>query len=271
MGKNEAGKACLTKTERCHPVVIAPTYNNARTLPDLLERLGRLPLPVIVVNDGATDDTSEILEVWTQRASRYCVIAHSRNRGKGAALRSGFAAAADRGFTHAVTIDTDLQHDPEEIPGLLQVASRAPRALVIGRRDRSIHGYPFRSLLGRYMNNLAIRLECGCWPGDSQSGFRIYPLELIREVTCTSNHYEFESEIITGAVRAGYELQETSITSRYFSVGFRVSHFRPLRDTLKHVVMHVRLMKTRAFGQTLSADRVGFICPQMLPPDGHAQ
>src|SRR5258706_2683139 len=95
------------------PVVIAPTYNNAGTLGEILGGLFALDLPVIIVNDGSTDDTAQILAQWNERrqASQVVILTHARNRGKAAALRTGFAAAADSGFTHAVTIDTDSQHD----------------------------------------------------------------------------------------------------------------------------------------------------------------
>src|SRR5436309_1986351 len=103
------------------PVVIAPTYDNAATLRDVITRIVRRSLPVIVVNDGSTDATPEIL-AELRRDMRVQVATHQRNFGKAAALRTGFALAGAAGYTHAVTIDTDGQLDPEEIPRLLDAA-----------------------------------------------------------------------------------------------------------------------------------------------------
>jgi glycosyltransferase involved in cell wall biosynthesis len=119
------------------PVVIAPTYNNVQTLEDILTRIEALGLSILVVNDGSSDGTAQILanHVSDQCTSSVTVITHPQNRGKAAALTSGFTAAIKAGFTHAVTIDTDGQLDPKEIPALLHAARANPEALIIGRRD----------------------------------------------------------------------------------------------------------------------------------------
>src|SRR5436190_2556774 len=110
------------------PVAVAPTYNNAATLGDIVRRILAQGVPVIVVDDGCTDGTRELLTTLTSGV--VTVVTHEQNRGKAAALHSGFRAAIDAGFTHAVTIDTDGQLDPEEIPALLAEARRRPLALV---------------------------------------------------------------------------------------------------------------------------------------------
>ena len=146
------------------PVVVAPTYNNDRTLRDILTRILTTGLPLVVVNDGATDQTGQVIaEIGaTPRWGRQVTaMSHQRNQGKAAALRTGFGAARRMGHTHAVTIDTDGQHDPEQIPSLVCQARRDPSALVIGVRDERIAGYPKRSLMGRRLSNLMIRIESG--------------------------------------------------------------------------------------------------------------
>src|SRR5688572_9527815 len=128
------------------PVVVAPTYNNRNTLEDIMGRVRAQGLPLIVVNDGSTDDTAGLLASarWAN-APGVTVLTHPRNRGKAAALRTAFDAAAAAGFTHAATMDTDGQLDPEQIPDLLSLARAQPQALVIGRRDENTKGYPARS------------------------------------------------------------------------------------------------------------------------------
>src|SRR5687768_4853449 len=145
-GERERARTIAVMSEASFKtVVVAPTYNNAGTLPALIDGVLALGLPLIVVDDGSTDDTASILA----RRKDLRVITHPRNRGKAAALRSGFAAAGEAGYTHAVTIDTDGQHDPAEIPKLLARAKESPEALVLGLRDDDAPGYPARSRFGR--------------------------------------------------------------------------------------------------------------------------
>ena len=225
------------------PVVVAPTYNNAGTLGSILARIEAL-LPIIVVNDGSTDDTAALLASSSASARQIeaRVITHARNCGKAAALRSGFAAAIAAGFTHAVTIDTDGQLDPEEIPRLLEAARREPTALIVGLRDEQAQDYPARSRIGRRVSNLLVRLESGVRVDDSQCGFRVYPLGLIASVRCRVGHYGFETEIITRAGWSGCRVVQVPVSCRYLPPARRVSHFRPWLDSFRAVFMHKFLL-----------------------------
>lgn len=232
------------------PVVVAPTYNNAQTLGDILTRIAALHLPIIVVNDGSGDDTAVLLSgdrLPQEVRDLLTVLTHPHNRGKAAALNTGFAAASEAGFTHAITIDTDGQLDPEEIPRLLDAARRNPKALIVGRRETQIDGYPTRSRLGRRASNLLVRLESGVRVDDSQCGFRVYPLGLISAVHCHVGHYGFETEVITRAGWAGCPIEQVPVTCRYLPMGERVSHFRPGLDTLRAARMHLFLLGRALF------------------------
>lgn len=231
------------------PVVIAPTYHNAATLPGVLARTLALGLPLIVVNDGSTDGTQGILEEWKTGAAsgQRCVVAHERNRGKAEALRTGFAEARRRGFTHAVTIDTDGQLDPEEIPSMLEAARRHPTALVLGRRSGQAAQMPGANRLGWHMSALGIWLETGVRVSDSQCGLRVYPLKMFERVRCRAGRFGFEAEIITRAVWAGHPLVEVPVTCHYPEGARRVSHFRPWRDGLHGFFMHAALTLRRLF------------------------
>jgi glycosyltransferase involved in cell wall biosynthesis len=223
------------------PVVVAPTFNNAATLRDIVGRIARVGLPVIVVNDGSTDGTAAIL-AELGREMDLTVISHARNLGKGDALRTGFSAAGVRGFTHAVTIDTDAQLDPEEIPALLDVARSAPGSLVVGVRDETTPDYPKRSRTGRWASNLLIRRECGLTVADSQCGFRVYPLDLVSAAKCRAGRFGFETEIIVRAGWAGASIVEVPVSCRYPDRGKHCTHFRPWVDSFRAVPMHARLM-----------------------------
>ena len=224
-----------------NPVVVAPTYDNARTLPGVIDGVTALGLPMIVVNDGSTDDTPRLLS-QRQAGGGVTVLTHPRNRGKAAALQSGFAEAARAGYTHALSIDTDGQHDPAEIPKLLDAARANPESLVLGLRDESAPGYPKKSRLGRQVSNLFIRMESGVRVEDSQCGMRVYPLGLVGAVHCRAGRYGFETEIVTRAGWAGCPIVEVPVACRYLPAGERVSHLNPLLDTLRGVGMHARLL-----------------------------
>jgi uncharacterized protein (DUF2062 family) len=224
------------------PVVVAPSHNNAGTLADIVRRVRTLDLPLVVVNDGSTDDTGGILAALSSSDPGVTVVTHPRNRGKAAALMTGFAAASDAGYTHAVTIDTDGQLDPEQIPQLLSLARRTPQALVIGQRDENTEGYPSKNRLGRRVSNLFVWMQSGVRVADSQCGFRVYPLDFLRQVRCHAGRYGFETEVITRAGWAGRPVIGTTVRCHYFPKGKGVSHFRPCVDSFRGVPMHLRLM-----------------------------
>jgi uncharacterized protein (DUF2062 family) len=223
------------------PAVVLPTFDNARTLAGIVTKVTRLGLQALVVNDGSTDDTASVAAALA-KDPLVTVIAHERNRGKAAALMSGFAAAEAAGYTHAVTIDTDGQLNPDEIPRLLEVARREPNAFVIGTRDAAAADYPGRSRLGRWASNTLVRWQSGLRVADSQCGFRVYPLAMVRAMNCRASRYGFETEVITRAAWAGRAVREVPVSCSYLPHGQRVSHFRPWVDSFRAVPMHARLM-----------------------------
>lgn len=224
------------------PVIVAPTHNNAATLPDMLRRMHATGLAVIIINDGSTDGTAGVLSDWADEATENRVITSRRNLGKAAALRAGFVEAARWGFTHAITIDTDGQLSPEDIPNLLSLAAADEKALVLGVRDAAASDYPARSRIGRWVSNLLVRLETGRKVADSQCGLRIYPLKLVNTVRCGAGHYGFETEIIIRAIWADTPIREAPVQCRYFAGPARVSHFKPGLDSLRAAGMHLRLI-----------------------------
>src|SRR3954470_1296577 len=131
------------------PVIVAPTHRNGRTLPTVLAQLAALDLPAIVVNDGSDDDTAAVLAGWTEATKARFVETHPVNRGKAAALMTGFDCARAHGFTHAVSVDTDLQHDMNDVPSLLALSRQHPASLILGVRPITTAGYPAASRTGR--------------------------------------------------------------------------------------------------------------------------
>ena len=222
--------------------VVAPTFNHGRSVGAVLGAV-RVALPgvaVVAVNDGSTDDTAVTLQTCGVH-----VVTHPANRGKAAALRSGFAKAAELGCTHAATIDTDGQHNAADLPAVLAASAANPTALVLGERERGIDGCPRGSRVGRILSNVMVRLESGLIVGDSQCGLRVYPLELTRKLGGRGDRdrrYGFETAVLTRFAWAGLPVVRVPVGCVYKVPGGRVSHFRPVRDSVAGGLMHVGLL-----------------------------
>jgi uncharacterized protein (DUF2062 family) len=228
------------------PVIVAPTFNHAQRLgaflPALIERARTLGLAVIALDDGSTDQTATILaDVRANAPSALTVLRHATNRGKAAALRTAFDHASSQGFSHALTIDTDGQHDPADIAPVLRLARAHPGTLIVGARPRTMPGYPLGSRLGRAISNFWVWAESGQRVTDSQSGLRVYPLAIERALNARAARYGYETEVLTRAGWAGVPAIEQPINCTYTLDGGRITHFRPTRDTLAAAAMHWRL------------------------------
>jgi len=232
----------MADPESFKPVIIAPTFDNARTLARVLTGISQTDFPAIVVDDGCVDGSPAILKAWLESGADRVVLTHCENQGKAAALLDGVERALEMGFTHAVTIDTDGQLDPGQIPELLRVARCHPTTLVVGCRDAEAVDCPSGSRWGRRASNLLIRLESGARISDSQCGFRVYPLKVITLLRCGAGRYGFESEILTRAAWAGVAIEQLNVNCIYDVPEGRVSHFRIWRDSLSVAKMHLRLL-----------------------------
>ena len=235
-------------------VVVAPTYNNADTLRSIVDRILEQWPKLIIVNDGSSDETKIVLAELSASHSEdaLIIVHHTENMGKAKALLTGFARARVLDYTHAVTIDTDGQLDPEQIPEMIERSEAAPQAVVIGTRDDQAKDYPPRSRLGRRLTGLAIWLETGRRVEDNQCGFRVYPLELFDAVSCRMGRFSFETEIVTRALWAGYDVVSVPVRCRYFTGKDRVSHYRIVRDNLEGIFIHIYLLLRTLFPIRLS-------------------
>jgi glycosyltransferase involved in cell wall biosynthesis len=212
---------------------VIPTYNNARTVADIVRRTLAVCTDVIVVNDGSTDNTLEMLD------NVKCeVISYSRNRGKGYALRRGLEAARAAGFDYAVTIDSDRQHSPEEIPQLIKAIGTEP-TLVVGSRNLQADGMPAGNTFANRFSNFWFRLQTGLRLPDTQTGFRVYPLHNLPCLKLLTYRYESELELLVFSAWRGVNIVPVPVSVSY--PADRVSHFRPFYDFFRISILNTVL------------------------------
>lgn len=225
-------------------LILVPTYNNAGTLKNVLERCLEQGLPVMVVDDGSTDDTGRILKEMTGRAGNdggLTVVTHPVNQGKGKALKTGFQEALKLGFSYVVTIDSDGQHFPEDIPALL--AQKGEKTLVVGSRSQM--GADGGSSFANRFSNFWFRLFTGVSLPDTQTGFRLYPLRRLPSLTILSSRYEAELALLVFSAWKGLELKPVAVRVAYPED--RVSHFRPGADFFRISVLNTVLLLISLF------------------------
>lgn len=219
-------------------VVIIPTFNNGSTLKEVLTGVMDVCGNVIVVNDGSSDNTFDLLNQFDGIE----VITHNKNRGKGAALNSGFRKAYDLGYKYAITIDSDGQHYPQEINLLYDSSRKEPDTLWIGSRDFKSDNMPGKNSFANRFSNFWFKLETGITLEDTQSGFRLYPLERLKGIRTLSGRYEFELEIIVRAAWRNVAVKNIPVSVYYPPKEIRISHFKPFKDFARISILNTVLV-----------------------------
>jgi glycosyltransferase involved in cell wall biosynthesis len=192
---------------------------------------------IIVVNDGSTDSTLKILNDYHQIS----VINLPENKGKGNGLKIGFRKAKELGYHHAITIDSDGQHYPDDIPVFVEALLEEEKdILLIGNRNMSQDGIPKKSSFGNRFSNFWFWFETGIKLEDTQSGYRLYPLHKIPKKYFTPK-FEFEIEIIVRTAWRHVPVKNIPIKVLY-DPAERVSHFRPFKDFTRISILNTILV-----------------------------
>jgi len=218
--------------------VIIPTFNNAGFLNKLLGEVLTFQAPVIVVNDGSTDDTAGILSMHPS----VTVITFQSNMGKGAALKAGFKLGLELGFDHAITLDSDSQHRAEDIPSFLEMLENESPQLVVGSRVLDQENVPARNRFANRFSSFWFHVETGLRLKDTQSGFRLYPIRELEGTRLISGKYELELELLVKTAWKGIPVREIPIQVYYPPKAERISHFRPFRDFIRISLLNFMLL-----------------------------
>ncbi len=208
-------------------IAIIPALNAERTLANVVKATLAQTPDVLVIDDGSTDRTSDVA-----RDAGATVLRHDVNRGKGAALKTGFAYALERNSEAVLTLDADGQHLPGEIPKFLAEWQRSRADLIIGGRAHLFqHMLPRRRNANRF-SAWCISKAAGVPVADSQSGFRLYSANLLRSLQLHTDGFDMESEVIVRAGRRGMKIVSIPIDLGFVD-GIATSHYKPLKDTMR--------------------------------------
>lgn len=217
--------------------VLIPSYNNEKTLKRVIDGVLDYTEDIIVVNEGSTDSTREILRSYSQIE----VIDLPENKGKGNGLKIGFRKAKELGYHYAITIDSDGQHYPDDIPVFVEaLLNEKEDVLLIGNRNMSQDGIPKKSSFGNRFSNFWFWFETGIKLEDTQSGYRLYPLHKIPKKYFTPK-FEFEIEIIVRTAWRHIPVKNVPVKVLY-DPAERVSHFRPFKDFTRISILNTILV-----------------------------
>lgn len=221
--------------------VVIPVYNHEGSVAEVVKAALKLDLPLFVIDDGSTDSTYDrIKDIPSIR-----IIRHETNRGKGAAILTGFAAASALA-DWVVTIDADGQHHPENARDLVLAIPADQRPIIVGHREGMDHHHvSWKSRFGRKFSNFWVRISGGPRIRDTQSGFRLYPLPEALHLQIRARRFQFEVEILVKAKWQGIPVLETPVQVTYKSVVERVSHYRGFVDFCRNAGTFSRLIFMR--------------------------
>jgi glycosyltransferase involved in cell wall biosynthesis len=212
--------------------ILIPGYNESRTISQIVSNARKVIDDVVVVDDGSKDNTAQLAQ-----DAGATVLKHEVNKGKGAALKTGFDYVIKNGYEAVITMDSDGQHDPNDIYTFLNATNKFKSGIIIGSRMNDISTMPAvrkcTNKLTSYVNSTFAhqRIE------DSQSGFRLITTDVLKTVKLETDRFETESEILIKASKAGFRIISVPIKTIY---GEEKSKIRPIKDTLTFIRLFFR-------------------------------
>lgn len=219
--------------------ILIPVYNNPLTIAKVVNEVLEYDIPVIIVDDG-----SDVRVDLLVKNPNVTIVTHETNMGKGVALRSGALKAKELGYDFCLTMDGDAQHYASDIPNFLSKFSGNPNELIIGVRDFENCDAPNSSIVGRQIGNFWVWVESGTWVSDTQTGFRLYPVDFLGYPS-SATRYEFEIENLVRFIWSGGMISQVDVKTIYDDS--RVTHFDKLKDNLYMIRLHAKLVVMRIF------------------------
>lgn len=227
--------------EQLRVLLVIPLYNHGDTVRKVTKRAIATGYPVLVVDDGSSDNGLERIADLACETLQLPV-----NQGKGEAIKAGARFAAERGFDAMLTLDADGQHDAAEAHTLIAKAEQGPwPMLVIGARQMVQETVPGSSHFGKKFSNFWVRLESGHELDDTQSGMRLYPVRELLRLKLGRSRYDFEIEVLVKLLWGGVPAESVDIAVHYPPAGERISHFDKFKDNVRLSLLHAALVTRR--------------------------
>lgn len=229
--------------QKLHTIALIPAHNEVLTIRQVVNATKPHVDAVIVIDDGSTDGTAEVLAGSGAR-----VIRHPNNMGKGRRLVEGLDLSFNEGATQVVTLDGDNQHDPDDIPAFLAEAIEHPGAIVFGDRSGQMDRMPRSRARGIRFGNFFIGWACGRRIADAQCGMRLYPAQMWRDVQIPPKQVDrflFETAVLLHSAEMGVPFAFVPVDARYEGYVLRPSHFEPVRDFLAIFGLVTRFLFSR--------------------------
>lgn len=215
--------------------VLIPGYNESRSIGQVVANTRNVIDDVVVIDDGSKDNTAQLA-----KDAGAIVIVHEVNKGKGAALKTGFDYAIKNGYDAVITMDSDGQHDPNDIYGFLNAVEKLRSGIIIGSRMNDISTMPairkFTNKLTSFLSSIVAHQKID----DSQSGFRLITTDVLQAVKLETDRFETESEILIKASKAGFRIISVPIKTIY---GEEKSKIRPVKDTYRFIRLFFRSLR----------------------------
>ena len=220
--------------------VIIPVYNSENLIANVIKSVFQYAENLIVVNDGSTDGTLDKL-YECQKNEQFELVSYTKNRGKGYTLQQGFRRALELSFTHAITMDADGQHLATDIAALVQATEKQTDALIVGARKFDNPNMPQGNVFANNFSNFWFTVQTGKRLPDTQTGFRVYPLQKIGKMRLVTNRYEAELEMLVRSVWRNIPIVSQAINVYYPPKSERLSHFRGGKDFFRISVLNTVL------------------------------
>ncbi len=219
-------------------IAAVPTYNNPKTIKDVITDITNHHYKVIVADDGSEIPVESLYGDTPN--DNIIFVRHNINKGKGRAIITAAKKAKELGYTHIVTLDGDGQHLASQIDKLVNACNKE-NEIIIGARNFDLENVPNGSKFGRWFSNFWACWDTGYKITDSLSGFRIYPVSIL-DLDIKTDRFDWEMEVLVRHADAGHSIKEVDIECYYPTAQDRVSHFRKFKDTMAIVWVHVQIL-----------------------------
>lgn len=218
--------------------LLVPTYNNDQTLETVIEEAYDYCDDLLVVDDGSTDKTKEILSRWKGKIH---IVSYTTNKGKGNAIKEGFLYAKNIGLRSLISLDSDGQHKLTDLPIFVDAHKKNPNALLIGSRSFDNPNMPNQNTFANKFSNFWFTVQTAHNLPDTQTGYRLYPIAEMNYMTPFNKRYEAELELLVRCAWKTLPIVSIPINVYYPPIEERVSHFRPGKDFFRISVLNTVL------------------------------